>query len=488
VDSEDTTGVAEGAGVRWRRLAGNTRSALRVVTRTAARATTRATRTTGNASARAARTTRRTIRQATHAQGAGESGLAKLIELHAVNAAGDMLIAISLAGTLFFSVPAGEARGNVALYLLVTMAPFVVMAPLIGPLLDRVRHGRRYALAATMLARGFLAWEMATAVADNSPWLYAAAFGVLVSSKAYGVTRSAATPRLLPSSVSLVKANSRISLAGIVAAGVAAPVGGGLAYLGPEWSLRATAVVFVLGMVLALRLPRRVDSAEGEHTAVLSSGPALRQPRSTLRRVGPAVMNGLKVSGALRAFSGFLTMFLAFLLREEPLGGLSEMTAIGAVAGAAGVGAVIGTSLGALLRDRAPEAIVVSVLALEAAVVLVAVIWYGLPAVLAAGFVAGFAQTLSKLSLDALIQRDTPEDVRTSAFARSETVLQLAWVAGGGLGILLPLRGEFGLGIAFAGLLAMLVVVARAASHRRDQGVSRSFPPDASGGKLRETP
>ncbi|CAM5563179.1 MFS transporter OS=Streptomyces cyaneofuscatus OX=66883 GN=G3I52_20265 PE=4 SV=1 [Streptomyces cyaneofuscatus] len=29
-----------------------------------------------------------------------------------------------------------------------------------------------------------------------------------------------------------------------------------------------------------------------------------------------------------------------------------------------------------------------------------------------------------------MIQRDVPEEVRTSAFARSETLLQMAWVVG----------------------------------------------------------
>jgi hypothetical protein len=78
------------------------------------------------------------IRKATHAHGAGESGLGKLIELHAVNGAGDVMITVALASTVFFSVPTDEARGRVALYLAVTMAPFTLLAPVIGPLLDRV--------------------------------------------------------------------------------------------------------------------------------------------------------------------------------------------------------------------------------------------------------------------------------------------------------------------------------------------------------------
>ncbi len=82
------------------------------------------------------------------ARGAGrEIGMVRLFDLHAVSCAGDTLIAIGLAGTIFFNVPLGEARSKVALYLLVTMIPFALLAPVVGPLLDHFRHGRRYALA-----------------------------------------------------------------------------------------------------------------------------------------------------------------------------------------------------------------------------------------------------------------------------------------------------------------------------------------------------
>src|SRR5688572_7232579 len=112
--------------------------------------------------------------------GAGEPGMIRLLDLHAASIAGDALIAIGLAGTIFFSVPAGEARGRVALYLLVTMLPFALLAPVIGPLLDRFRHGRRYALATTFLSRAFLAYLISENLHDIA--LYPAAFGVLVLS------------------------------------------------------------------------------------------------------------------------------------------------------------------------------------------------------------------------------------------------------------------------------------------------------------------
>ena len=137
-------------------------------------------------------------RRAARAEGAGDSGLSRLIEMHAFNAAGDAAVAISLAGTLFFQVPTGEARGQVALFLGLTMLPFAIVAPLIGPFLDRFSHGRRWAIGATMAIRAFLCWVLATAVRTDSTWLFPAALGVLVASKAYGVTRAAAVPRLVP--------------------------------------------------------------------------------------------------------------------------------------------------------------------------------------------------------------------------------------------------------------------------------------------------
>ncbi|MFK4687283.1 MFS family permease [Streptomyces pristinaespiralis] len=103
------------------------------------------------------------------------------------------------------------------------MAPFILLAPVIGPLLDRLPHGRRAAMAGAMLARALLAIMMSGAVATGDLELYPAALGVLVSSKAYGVVRSAVVPRLLPPKFALVKANSRVTLAGLLATGVAAP-------------------------------------------------------------------------------------------------------------------------------------------------------------------------------------------------------------------------------------------------------------------------
>jgi MFS family permease len=401
--------------------------------------------------------TARGIRKATHAHGAGESGLGKLIELHGVNGAGDMMITVALASTVFFSVPTDEARGRVALYLAITMAPFTLLAPVIGPLLDRLPHGRRAAMAGAFLARSFLALLLSGAVVTGSIELYPAALGVLVASKAYGVVRSAVVPRLLPPTFSLVKANSRVTLGGLLATGVAAPVGAGLQALGPRYPLYGAFLLFVTGMFLSFSLPHKVDSAKGEDKALLAAdeehlhGPRMKPTkRPGLRTVGTAVTHALAANAALRCLSGFLIFFLAFLLREHPMAGASAAVSLVIVGVSAGTGNALGTAVGAALRTRAPELIIVTVIAVVLGVAIMAAVFFGVIVVAILAAFAGFAQALSKLSLDALIQRDVPEHVRTSAFARSETLLQMSWVAGGAIGIALPLGGVLGMSVGAA--------------------------------------
>jgi MFS family permease len=416
-------------------------------------ATGRGIRRTGASSARAAGYVFRQARRVSHAEGAGDSGLSRLIELHAFNAAGDAAVAISLAGTLFFTVPTDEARGQVALFLGLTMLPFAIVAPLIGPVLDRFSHGRRWAIGATMALRAFLCWVLAGEVVDESLGMFPAALGVLVASKAYGVTRAAAVPRVAPPALGLVKANSRISLAGMIGAGVSAPIALAASLLGPDWSLRYAFLVFVGGTILAILLPAKVDDTAGEERAELSG--------TTRAKVPTLVVRGLRCNAGLRMLSGFLTLFMAFLLRDEPFPGWEDRVPllIGLVIGAAGLGNAIGVGLGNVLRNVRPEIVVVVTLVGDAAVAVVAAVLYGLPTVVLLGLTAGLAQSLGKFSLDALIQSKVPSRTRSSAFARSETLLQLSWVVGGFLGITLPLIPQLGLGVAAAVLVAIAVWV-----------------------------
>jgi predicted MFS family arabinose efflux permease len=388
-----------------------------------------------------------------------------MLELHLVSTAADTLIVTALASTIFFAVPTDQARSRVATSLVVTMVPFVLLAPVIGPLLDRVRHGRRYALAVTMVVRAFLAWVMAGAVGGAGSTeakfsLYPAAFGFLLCQKAYLVSRAAALPRVLPRGIGLVAANSRISMFSLAAMGLAAPLGAGLTtWLGASATLRLAFVVFAAGTALALLLPAAVDVAVGGQP---TSGAARAREavRPSRWRTGPRIVLALRGNTALRAFTGFLTLFLAFRLRTEPLTGLSDTVAVALVIALAAVGGAIGTALGSLLRRARPEGLVVLVMVLTTAAAGWAAVDYGIWPVLTVCLIAGLSQALGKLCLDALIQREAPEDRRTSVFARSETLLQLAWVLGGAAGLVLPLSGAWGMSLAASALVVATALIA----------------------------
>ncbi|MGH3368096.1 MAG: MFS transporter, partial [Nocardioidaceae bacterium] len=406
-----------------------------------------------------------------HAEGAGESGLARMFELHAVNAAGDSAVAVALAGTLFFQVPTGEARGQVALFLALTLLPFAIVAPLIGPFLDRFRRGRRWAIGSTMALRGFLCWVLAGAIVTDSVALFPAALGVLVASKAYQVTRASAVPRLIPPGLTLVKVNSRMGLASLAGGAISAPIAVGASLIGPQWTLRYAFIVFVGGTILAILLPAKVDSAAGEEQVQYGEMDG-RSRRSLGFGFTPTVVTGLRCNIGLRVLSGFLTMFMAFLLRAEPFPGWEDRPdlLLGLVIGAAGVGSTIGTVAGSWLKNLRPDGVVIVVLVVDAIVAVLAAVFYSLVFAVVLGLTVGLCQQLGKLALDALIQDRVPEQVRTSVFARSETMLQLSWVIGGGLGIAMPLIPRLGLGV-IAGLLLVWVVLVlrRRAQLRRRQ-------------------
>jgi hypothetical protein len=222
-------------------------------TGSAARATTGAVRTG----------TRRTgglVHRVTSASGAGRTGLSTLIELTTASGAGDAFVIVALAGTIFFDTSVDQARGKVVLFLLVTMAPFAVLAPFIGPALDRVQQGRKYLLAGTLLARGLLCYAMSAAV-SNPITLLPAAFGILVLQKAYGVVRASVAPRLLPEQITLVSANARSQLIAVIGATIAAGLAEGIQVIGgAAWVLRVGMVIYLAAMILAVRLPDQVDS------------------------------------------------------------------------------------------------------------------------------------------------------------------------------------------------------------------------------------
>jgi hypothetical protein len=323
------------------------------------------------------------------------------------------------------------------------------------------------ALAATAIGRAVLVWIMA-AQFHNGFALYPAAFGALVLSKSYAVLRGACLPRVLPPGMTLVSANARLSMFGLGAAAVGGGMLAGFINLTGSypWALRITAAVCVAAAVLSLRLPAAVDSSDGEAEATVVR--ATRRGRVWQgQSLGLHVVTALRAAGALRALSGFLTLFLAFYIQATETG-TAAVVALGGLVAAAAAGNIAGTALGARLTLARPDPVLLGAIGGVAVVSVVAALTFGLGTAIAVAAAAGIANALGKLCLDAIIQREVADSLRASAFARSETLLQLAWVAGGGLGIALPSDGPLGFGVS-AGLLVVafaLTIVGRRRSLR----------------------
>jgi MFS transporter len=499
----------------------------------AMRRTGGAARSGARAGATGARRTGGLVHRVTGASGAGQTGLATLIELSAASGAGDAFVIVALAGTIFFDTSVDQARGKVVLFLLVTMAPFAVLGPFLGPALDRVQQGRRYLLAGTLLARGLLCWGMSAAVSDPVT-LLPAAFGVLVLQKAYGVVRASVTPRLLPKQIPLVKANARSQLIMVTGSILAAGVAEGVQVIaGAAWVLRVGMVVYLAAMILALRLPDEVDTPpvpaapaapaaappadifpddRGHHPRARGNVPGQPGPRQpartlpygpgappfepagpppadgargaadesaegphgarppgdgrrwrTLTRVGPVVAEAMSGNAVLRAFSGYTFFFFAFLLQTEHLG-VSKHFALGALAFAVAAGSMVAMAIGSLLRSRPPQLIMFAALTAAPAVAAVAAWFFSLAAVMAVAFAAILCASLAKLAQDSIVQREIGDEIRSSTFAVSETLNQVANVAGGLAGVLVSMldNGQVGLAIAAAYLtIALVTLVAR---------------------------
>lgn len=391
----------------------------------------------------------RAFRRAATADGADRSGLTALTYATMMTYAVDAAVAVALANTLFFAAATAESKANVALYLAITVAPFALVAPVIGPLLDRFQRGRRAALAASFAGRAALAVVMAF---QYDTWLlYPAALGVMVLSKSFLVLKAAVTPRVLPSAITLVTTNSRLTTFGLASGAVFGGVAVTVAALfGSSGALFYTAGLAVLGAALCLRIPRWVESTAGEVPA------ALRTTARGRRSMGRGVVVALWGNGSIRVLTGFLTLFVAFVVKTQTEGNpdpTQQLLLIGIVGASAGVGAFAGNAVGSrqyftrgdasrLTRGdpsrRTGDTVVLVCIVIPVIAAVAAAVLPGIDSAAVVALAAASCSALAKVCLDAVIQRDLPEESRASAFGRSETVLQLAWVLGGALGVLLP--------------------------------------------------
>ncbi|BDH55837.1 hypothetical protein MTP03_07760 [Tsukamurella sp. PLM1] len=231
------------------------------------------------------------------------------------------------------------------------------------------------------------------------------------------------------------------------------------------------------GAVLCMRIPKRVESTAGEVPTTLSytgamareaaapggaqgagGASALGAAFKNLRvPLGRSVVTGLWGNTTIRILTGFLTLYIAFYSKAQQAAGgaaTQSLLMIGAIGAAAGVGNFLGNGIGARLQLPKPARLVVQATSVTWVAAIAAALFGDLLVAGVATFIASGASAIGKVSLDAAIQDDLPDESRASAFGRSETALQLGWVGGAALGVLLPPT----LWIGFASVAAIMAV------------------------------
>ena len=382
---------------------------------------------------------------------------------HFTSVAGDAMLAIALADSVFFSLPVGEAKLRVAAYLGITMLPLALAGPLLVPVLDRAGPRRLIAFAS---AAGRAAIAIYAAPRFDTLVLFPTALALLVLSKVHGITKNGLTISYACPGDGLMQANARLGRIAAVGAVLAAPIAFIAIRLGDSTAaIYAAAVVYAASALLTLRLP---------HPGVQSKQP--KQPRQVGRR-GKVPALAVPAVGAvgMRAASGFLLFLLAFSLREEE----APVYWFAVLAGAG----VVGTFIADVVAPRVPrttreEAVVIASVSAAGIGAVLAFELFGLPLLTVFALVAGAATEFGRLAFQSLMQRHAPPGAQGRVFVRYEVMFQLAWVAGAFAPVVLSIDFRVGILIlaAFYGVLGVGTVL-RARARARADAPPPTLPP-----------
>lgn len=404
----------------------------------------------------------------------------KLARVHVLSTMGDGCIAVALAGSIFFSIDPADARWRVALYLLLTIAPFAVVTPLLGPAIDRARGGRRGMIMGSLAVRALVAFFMSRHI--DSLLLFPEAFAMLVLQKGYHVSKTALVPAVCPHEDELIQANSKLALLSSVGALVGGAFGVALiAIFGNSASTILAVFVFGTGAAAAMQLPQvQIASSPVDETEKLE----VRGANIILAATAIAVMRGIV---------GFTTFLLAFHLRAGEDG--VDTTEVGAAAGAAmgtvrgidilgtpgppqwhfgvaglaaGGGALLGAKYAPIVRDRtSEERIVLGALVVTATTALLAAWGGGVAGIAMFAFGVGISASMGKLGFDALVQRDAPRANHGRAFAKFEGRFQLTWALGAFTAVII--RFPIQLGAFFVAIAAGFAAISYELGRRTDR-------------------
>lgn len=372
----------------------------------------------------------------------GISPFGRLARTHALSVMGDVLVTIALADSIFFGISPADARPKVLLYLVLTMAPFAVVAPLLGPWIDATSGGRRLMLMLAAAGRAAVAVLLIDDI--DGLLMFPEAFVVLVLAKSHAVARSALVPTVVRDETELVEANSKLSmLSGVTSFVVGGP---GLLILwlgGAPWVLGFATLAFLAATALAYRVPKGAVAEE----------PVDERERKELR--APGILLAASAMGVLRGVVGFLTFHVAFLLRTQDVSTWWFGVVVAVSAGGALTGAALAAPLRRALREEHMLTGALTAVALVSGGAAYVAGGPGAATVLAAAVAVSAA--VGKVAFDAIVQRDAPDANQGRSFARFETRFQIGWVVGALVPVIVPIPD-------WVGYVVLLVAAAFAAA------------------------
>lgn len=343
---------------------------------------------------------------------AGYSKFRRLAITHALMMAGDAAMVVALANSLFFSISPDAARERVLLFLVVSFAPFLLLAPLIGPAVDRVAGGRR---AVIQLVAGLrIGLSLLMAVLIDNVALFPIVFISLVLQKTYVVCKAAIVPSVVRTGRDLVEANSKLGLiSGTV--GLVAVIPAAILQATPAGStgtLIYAALLFSAALVAASFLSADVvapNDADADEQVQLHSA---------------SVLSGSVVMMLLRGGVGFVMFLIAFDLKQQDAG----TGVFGVALSLAAFGTMVGNAAAPRIRHYLNEELMlVGALVIAAVGGLVAALVGGTASLVGLAFAVNLAGSIGRLGFESTLQRDAPRANRGRAFATFETRFQLTW-------------------------------------------------------------
>jgi MFS family permease len=408
-----------------------------------------------------------------------KTAFGRLALVHVIMMAGDTMVTVSLAGSLFFSVSPTEAKGKVLLYLLLTIAPFAVVSPILGPLIDRSANGRRILVAISAGVRAALCWMMAEHL--NSLWLFPLAFLLLISSKLYVVTRGALVPEMARTdqfrehgdrvddagwpnpdesdSKGYAGFNAQLTLLGTLSGLIAGSVGAGiLKGIGAPSVLYVAAFVYIGATVASARLQKPVKIVRDQVAGLTQS----ERDLNALNPLGDVeVAWGLGAASLMRFSAGFAIFLLAFRLRRESAGLGWYAFALLLSAGGSLVGLAFVTRVRNILKESTLLTIALFATGIGAG-------FASLHPVLAvqvllAGWL-GLCGAIAQPSFDAITQKYVAPGAQGRTFARFAVRQQLLWVVGALIPVAIAM--SFSVGDRLLSILMILASVVYPAGRR----------------------